>query len=106
MANSRPFLTIADYVHTEVLSESVEQEGREVEYMLPLKLSIPEDCIVLITVFHVALVLTQEEGRRGGQGELIYIYSPRHVLIAMFLESLWTLRNLEYRNAEFATLSM
>ena len=37
------------------------------------KLSIPKDCILSITVFHVAVVLTkQRREREGGERELIY----------------------------------
>ena len=52
-------------------------------------LSIPKDCILSITVFHVAMVLTQRRrDRRPVEREL-------YILSAMFLEGLWNVRNLE-----------
>ena len=62
------------------------------------RLSIPNEFILLITVFHVAIVLMQR--RKVKAMKLI----NRYLLSAMFLEGLWKVRNLEseIRNAEFA----
>ena len=61
-------------------------------------LSIPNEFILLITVFHVAIALMQR--RREKAMKLI----NRYLLSAMFLEGLWNVRNVEsgIRNAEFA----
>ena len=53
------------------------------------RVSIPKDCILSITVFHVTMVLTQRRrGRRRVEREL-------YILSAMFFEGLWKVRNLE-----------
>ena len=100
VANSWPFHTIANLMCMRKYCQNLESEIRSRSRVFaPLKLSIPKDCIVLITVFHVAWVLTQRRRETTR-----WRWSHLYVLTAMFLESMWKLRNLD-RNAEFATLS-
>ena len=63
------FATSPAFRHREVQKDCPNRK-REIGVYATLNLSIPKDCILSITVFHVSMVLT--EGREGGERELIY----------------------------------